>query len=139
MRAYGQSKFAMIAAGFLRARRLDPRNVTVNRLHPPTYMPTKMVLDSIGYSIDSLDEGRDATMRLILYPDLRQVTGEFLDRKRTHTHADTYDEHTQQVIWDLSTRLTTRHSANSSLHERRGQRPEPVLSTTCWPATSDME
>lgn len=109
MRAYGQSKFA---AGFLRARRLDPQKVTVNRLHPPTYMPTKMVLDSIGYSIDSLDEGRDATLRLVLYPDLREVTGEFLDRKRTHTHADTYDEHTQQVIWDLSTRLTTRHSAN---------------------------
>src|ERR1051325_11591888 len=52
MRAYGQSKLAMIATGFVLARQLDP--------HPATFMPTKMVLDSVGYSIDSLEDGTRA-------------------------------------------------------------------------------
>jgi hypothetical protein len=38
--------------------------VTINSLHPATYMPTKMVLESVGHSIDSLDTGVDATARL---------------------------------------------------------------------------
>lgn len=108
-RAYGQAKLAMIAAGFTLAGRLAPDRVTVNSLHPATYMPTKMVLESIGRSIDSLETGRDATLRLILDPDFDGVTGRFFDRTRpAHAHPDAYDPHIRQRIWDLSTALTSR-------------------------------
>lgn len=107
MRAYGQSKLAMIATGFALARTLDPRQVTVNSLHPATFMPTKMVLDAIGYCVDSLDDGLNATLRLILDPDLEGVSGEFFDHERSaRAHADAYDNRIQQAIWDLSIRLT---------------------------------
>ncbi|MEH0580991.1 MULTISPECIES: SDR family NAD(P)-dependent oxidoreductase [Streptomyces] len=86
MRAYGQSKLAMIATGFVLARQLDPHRVMVNSLHPATFMPTKMVLDSVGYSIDSLEDGTRAAK----------------------AHADAYDPSIQQKLWDLSTRLTKR-------------------------------
>ncbi|MBO3681780.1 SDR family NAD(P)-dependent oxidoreductase [Streptomyces sp. NEAU-YJ-81] len=109
MRAYGQSKLAMIATGFVLARQLDPHRVTVNSLHPATFMPTKMVLDSVGYSIDSLEDGLQATLRLILAPELDGATGQFYDRTRAaKAHADAYDPSIQQELWDLSTRLTKR-------------------------------
>jgi len=46
--AYGQSKLAQITAGFVLAERLTATAITVNSLHPATYMPTKMVLEEIG-------------------------------------------------------------------------------------------
>ncbi|MFF7987887.1 SDR family NAD(P)-dependent oxidoreductase [Streptomyces sp. NPDC007901] len=89
MRAYGQSKLAMIATGLLLARQLHPHRVTVNSLHPATFMPTRMVLDSVGYSIDSLEDGLQATLRLILAPELDGMTGQFYDRTRAaKAHAD---------------------------------------------------
>lgn len=109
LRAYGQSKLAMIATGFVLARQLDPSRVTVNSLHPGTFMPTKMVLESVGYTIDSLESGVDATLRLILDPELDGVTGQFFDGTDTaEANADAYDPQVQQRLWDLSTRLTTR-------------------------------
>lgn len=107
VRAYGQSKLAMITTGFVLARRLNPRRVTVNSLHPATYMPTKMVMESIGHSIDSIDTGLNATLRLILAPELEGVTGHFYDRTSVaQAHPDGYDAQIQQQVWDLSARLT---------------------------------
>lgn len=108
-RAYGQSKLAMIAAGFALAGQLEPNRITVNSLHPATYMPTKMVLQSIGHSVDTLETGRDATLRLILDPSLDGVTGQFFDRTRAaRAHPDAHNPLIQQQIWELSTRLTAR-------------------------------
>lgn len=61
VRAYGQSKLAQIMSGFELAAHLPADEVTVNSLHPATYMPTKIVLAEIGYSIDTLEEGVTAT------------------------------------------------------------------------------
>src|SRR5690349_23997544 len=77
IRAYGQSKLAQIMSGFELASRIPGGEVTVNSLHPATYMPTKIVLDEVGHSIDSIDEGVDATRGLVSDPALAQVTGRF--------------------------------------------------------------
>ena len=61
-RAYGQSKLAQITTGFELANRLDPNEVTVTSLHPSTYMPTKMVLEARGSSVDTLEAGIEATV-----------------------------------------------------------------------------
>ncbi|PUB21571.1 short-subunit dehydrogenase [Promicromonospora sp. AC04] len=81
-RAYGRSKLALIADGFTLASELPAQEVTVNSLHPGTYMPTKMVLESVGHSIDSLESGVEATLRLIEDPALEGVTGRFYDGLR---------------------------------------------------------
>lgn len=116
-RAYGQSKLAMITAGRTLAERLDPASVTVNSLHPGTYMPTKMVMESIGYSVDSLETGVDATLRLIQDPALAGVTGRFFDRaQEARADPDAYRADVRERLWKVSEDLTS---------TRPGQEPTP--------------
>jgi NAD(P)-dependent dehydrogenase (short-subunit alcohol dehydrogenase family) len=91
-RAYGQSKLAQIMEGFELAARVPAAEVTVNSLHPATYMPTKMVLQEIGHQVDSLETGVDAVRRLVLDPTLAGVTGSFFDRQReSRANPQAYD------------------------------------------------
>jgi NAD(P)-dependent dehydrogenase (short-subunit alcohol dehydrogenase family) len=107
IRAYGQSKLAQIMSGFELASRIPGGEVTVNSLHPATYMPTKIVLDEVGHSIDSLDEGVDATRRLVSDPALAQVTGRFFDRAReARANAQAYDARARAELWNRSLQLT---------------------------------
>jgi NAD(P)-dependent dehydrogenase (short-subunit alcohol dehydrogenase family) len=111
LRAYGQSKLAMITAGFVLAGKLDPARTTVNSLHPATYMPTKMVLRNRGSSIDSLETGLQATLRLVMAPETEGVTGEFFDRTRpARPDESAYDPEVQRRLWDLSVQRTGRRS-----------------------------
>ena len=54
-RAYAQSKLAQITTGFELADRLAGTGVSVTSLHPATYMPTKIVLEQAGRSVDTLE------------------------------------------------------------------------------------
>ena len=63
------------------AERIPADEVTVNSLHPGTYMPTKIVLEEIGRSVDTLESGTTATVRLAVDPELVGVTGKFFDRE----------------------------------------------------------
>jgi NAD(P)-dependent dehydrogenase (short-subunit alcohol dehydrogenase family) len=106
-RAYGQSKLAQIMSGFELAGRLPSGDVTVNSLHPATYMPTKMVLDEIGYSVDSLADGVAATRRLISDPALGRVTGRFFDQTReARANPQAYDADARAELWRRSLELT---------------------------------
>jgi NAD(P)-dependent dehydrogenase (short-subunit alcohol dehydrogenase family) len=106
-RAYGQSKLAQIMSGFELANRVPATQVTVNSLHPATYMPTKMVLDEIGYHLDSIDEGVAATHRLVTSPALATTTGRFFDRTRdTRANAQAYDTRVRAELWKRSLQLT---------------------------------
>jgi NAD(P)-dependent dehydrogenase (short-subunit alcohol dehydrogenase family) len=106
-RAYGQSKLAQIMSGFFLAERLAARAITVNSLHPATYMPTKMVLEEIGHSIDTLEVGEAATRRLVSDPSLANTTGRFFDRTReAHANAAAYDPDVRSRLWQLSLELT---------------------------------
>jgi len=106
-RAYGVSKLAMITAGFALASRLRAAEITVNSLHPGTYMPTKMVMDTIGYSVDSLETGVESVVHLVRDPALTGVTGRFYDRLRDARASDqAYDPAVQQRLWEVSTSLT---------------------------------
>jgi NAD(P)-dependent dehydrogenase (short-subunit alcohol dehydrogenase family) len=106
-RAYGQSKLAQIIAGFELADRLDPSEVTVTSLHPSTYMPTKMVLEQRGDSVDTLEAGVAATVRLAVDPELEGVSGRFYDREQEampDPHAS--DGEARRRLWALSLELT---------------------------------
>jgi NAD(P)-dependent dehydrogenase (short-subunit alcohol dehydrogenase family) len=106
-RAYGQSKLAQITFGFELAERLDETGVTVNSLHPATYMPTKIVLEEIGRSSEPLEEGIDATVRLAVGEDVEGVSGRFFDRQRESRADDqAYDRDARRRLWELSLELT---------------------------------
>ncbi|MFB7665971.1 SDR family NAD(P)-dependent oxidoreductase [Kitasatospora sp. NPDC056138] len=105
-RAYCQSKLAQIASGFELAGRVPATEITVNSLHPATYMPTKMVLQEVGYQIDSIEEGVAATYRLVTDPALATTTGRFFDRSReAQAHAQAYDTHARDELWQRSLKL----------------------------------
>jgi NAD(P)-dependent dehydrogenase (short-subunit alcohol dehydrogenase family) len=77
--AYRRSKLALIAHTFDIADELTGSSVTANCLHPASLMPTTMVHESHYGTIDSLEQGLHATLRLIVGPDLNGVTGQYFD------------------------------------------------------------
>ena len=102
-RAYGQSKLAQIMSGFELASRVPADQVTANSLHPATFMPTKMVTEEIGYTIDSLSDGVAATSRLAIDPALTGVTGRFFDRtQEARVNAQAYDPAARAELWRRS-------------------------------------
>ena len=106
-RAYSQSKLAQISFGVELADRLEGTGVTVNSLHPATFMPTKMVIEQYGRSIDSLEAGIEATVRLAIAPELEGVSGRFFDRQsEAAADAQAYDPEARRRLWELSAALT---------------------------------
>ena len=77
--AYRRSKLALIAHTFDLADELAGSGVTANCLHPASLMPTTMVRESRYRTIDTLEQGLHATLRLIADPDLNGVTGEYFN------------------------------------------------------------
>jgi NAD(P)-dependent dehydrogenase (short-subunit alcohol dehydrogenase family) len=106
-RAYRQSKLAQIMFGFSLAERLPAEEVTVNSLHPATFMPTKIVLEQHGHTVDSLEAGIDATVRLAIGADVEGVTGRYFNRQ-AEVRADdqAYDVEARRRLWELSAELT---------------------------------
>jgi NAD(P)-dependent dehydrogenase (short-subunit alcohol dehydrogenase family) len=106
-RAYAQSKLAQVMSTFDFAERLRDRGVTVNALHPSTYMPTKMVLHARGAGLDSLEGGVAATARLAADAELNGVTGRYFNRTReARADEQAYDAQARRRLWELSERLT---------------------------------
>jgi NAD(P)-dependent dehydrogenase (short-subunit alcohol dehydrogenase family) len=106
-RAYAQSKLAQIAYAVDLAGRLGPDSgVTINALHPSTYMPTKIVMAQHGESIDSLERGLEATLRLAVDPELDRVSGRYFDREdESRANDAAYDPLAQRQLRELSERL----------------------------------
>ena len=105
-RAYGQSKLAQIMFGFELAGRVPAAEVTANSLHPSSYMPTKMVMQNIGYSIDPLEQGREATARLVSDPALDGVSGRFFNvEKEARPDAQALDASARGLLWNRSLEL----------------------------------
>jgi NAD(P)-dependent dehydrogenase (short-subunit alcohol dehydrogenase family) len=106
-RAYAQSKLAQIMFTFSLAERVPARETTVNALHPASLMDTKMVREAYGRSLTTVEEGRDATLRLILDPELDGVTGRYFDGMDESTaDSQAYDEDARRRLWELSEGLT---------------------------------
>jgi NAD(P)-dependent dehydrogenase (short-subunit alcohol dehydrogenase family) len=106
-RAYAQSKLALITYAVELSERLGPNSgVTINALHPSTYMPTKIVLEQHGESIDSLERGLEATLRLAVSPELDGVSGRYFDREeKVRAEPQAYDPEAQRRLRELSEEL----------------------------------
>ena len=100
-RAYCQSKLAQILFTIDLAEELDGTGVTVNALHPATYMPTKMVHSPIS----TIAEGVEATMHLITGNDVG--TGRFYNGLRQgRPDPQASDGQARRRLRELSEQLT---------------------------------
>ena len=80
--AYRRSKLAQVMATYDLAADLVGTGVTVNALHPATFMDTAMVRDSGVSPTSTVGEGLEATWRLVADPALDGVSGRYFDGTR---------------------------------------------------------
>jgi NAD(P)-dependent dehydrogenase (short-subunit alcohol dehydrogenase family) len=105
-RAYSQSKLAQIMQAIDLAESPAAAEVTANSLHPATFMPTKIVLEEGGESLDSLELGTRAVVRLAVEPELDGVNGRFFDRlEEGAANPQAYDPRARAELRRLSEEL----------------------------------
>jgi NAD(P)-dependent dehydrogenase (short-subunit alcohol dehydrogenase family) len=106
VQAYCQSKLAQIMFTFDLAEELDGGTVAATCLHPATYMPTKMVRAAGVRPISTLDDGVQATLRLVADPQLAGVTGAYFNGTHLASpHPQALDRDARRQLRELSDRL----------------------------------
>lgn len=104
--AYSQSKLAQIMFTMSLAERLDPAKVTVNALHPATFMDTPMVTASGRRPMSSVQDGADAVMQLAVGTGLNGRSGLYFNQlNEARANAQAYDDAARRRLWDLSEEL----------------------------------
>jgi NAD(P)-dependent dehydrogenase (short-subunit alcohol dehydrogenase family) len=107
MRAYAQSKLAQIMLTLDLAARLRDSGVTVNCLHPATYMDTTMVRLAGVEPVSTVAQGAEAVMRLAVAPQLEGRTGAYFDGLHpARANAQAYDPEARRRLAEVSARLT---------------------------------
>jgi NAD(P)-dependent dehydrogenase (short-subunit alcohol dehydrogenase family) len=105
MRAYAQSKLAQIMLTFDLAQELADSGVTVNCLHPASYMDTCMVRETGVTPTSTVEEGARAVMELAVAP--RVGTGMYFNGTvPARAHEQAYDEAARSHLRALSRELT---------------------------------
>ena len=106
MRAYRQSKLAQILFTFDLASELEGSGVTVNALHPATFMDTKMVRD-FGTPRSTVEEGALAILKLATSAEVEGRTGLYFNgQEEARADAQAYDPQARQQLKRLSLELT---------------------------------
>src|SRR5690606_26095952 len=106
-RAYCQSKLAQIMFTFDLAEDLRGSGVTVNALHPATYMDTTMVRGAGVTPISTVEEGAEAILYLATSPALEGRSGLYFDGLReARAHPQAYDAEARRRLKALSLQLT---------------------------------
>ncbi len=106
-RAYAQSKLSQIMFTIDLADELKGSDVTVNSLHPATYMNTTMVRDGGITPISTVEQGGEAILHLAHGDDVAGKTGLFFNgMQQAHANPQAYDEAARQRLRALSLELT---------------------------------
>jgi NAD(P)-dependent dehydrogenase (short-subunit alcohol dehydrogenase family) len=106
-RAYAQSKLAQIMFTIDLASELKGAGVTVNSLHPATYMNTTMVRAGGITPVSTVEEGGRAILHLATGDDVAGKTGLFFNGMReSKANPQAYDEAARRRLRKLSLELT---------------------------------
>jgi NAD(P)-dependent dehydrogenase (short-subunit alcohol dehydrogenase family) len=103
VRAYCQSKLAQILFTLDLAKELEERDITVNCLHPATYMNTTMVRLSGVQPISTVEQGGAAILQLIECEALAGRSGLYFSGMReSRADPQAYDEEARRRLRALS-------------------------------------
>ncbi|MER9959473.1 SDR family NAD(P)-dependent oxidoreductase [Mesorhizobium sp. M0045] len=103
VRAYCQSKLAQIMFTIDLAEQLNGTGVTVNSLHPASYMNTTMVRQAGITPWSSVETGAEAIINLATSPALEGRSGLYFDGQReSRADAQAYDAKARQQLRELS-------------------------------------
>ncbi len=107
IQAYGQSKVALVMLTFDLAEELEGSGVTANCLHPGTFMPTNMVRRAGVEPVTPLEDGVEATLRLVASPELDGVNGHYFNGTgESAPHPQAEDPEARRRLRELSSELT---------------------------------
>jgi len=128
MRAYSQSKLALIMLTFDLAEELAGSGVTVNAVHPASLMDTRMVREWFGTPRTTVEEGAGYVERLAVADELEGVSGEYFDQGQPARAKDqAYDLSARKRLRELSRQWVEAatgscESCGSGAAEARGDR-----------------
>jgi NAD(P)-dependent dehydrogenase (short-subunit alcohol dehydrogenase family) len=106
-RAYAQSKLAQIMFTIDLANELKGSGVTVNALHPATYMNTTMVREGGITPISTVEQGGEAILHLAEGDDMAGRSGLFFNgMQQAQANPQAYDEAARKRLRALSLELT---------------------------------
>ena len=106
-RAYAQSKLSQIMFTIDLAEELKGSGVTVNSLHPATYMNTTMVRAGGITPMSTVEQGGDAILHLVAGDDVESKTGLFFNgMNEAKANVQAYDAAARQRLRALSLELT---------------------------------
>jgi NAD(P)-dependent dehydrogenase (short-subunit alcohol dehydrogenase family) len=106
-RAYMQSKLAQILFTVDLADALKGAGVTVNSLHPASYMATTMVREAGVSPWSTVEEGAAAILNLAISPDLAGRSGLYFDGlRKSRANSQAYDAGAREKLRALSLQLT---------------------------------
>lgn len=107
MRAYAQSKQALIMFTMDLAEELAGTGVTANVLHPASLMDTNMVREWFGAARTTVEEGALHVERLALSEELKGVSGVYFDQSReARVSEQAYDLEARSRLRELSFKWT---------------------------------
>jgi NAD(P)-dependent dehydrogenase (short-subunit alcohol dehydrogenase family) len=106
-RAYAQSKLSQIMFTIDLANELKGTGVTVNSLHPATYMNTTMVRAGGITPMSTVEQGGAAILHLVQGDDVAGKSGLFFNgMNEMKANAQAYDETARRKLRELSLKLT---------------------------------
>lgn len=111
-RAYAQSKLAQIMFTIDLAAELKGSDITVNSLHPATYMNTTMVRAGGITPVSTVEQGGEAILHLVRGDDVADESGLFFNgMKEARANPQAYDAAARKRLRELSLKLTGLSSA----------------------------
>ncbi len=103
--AYTRSKLGIVMFTFDLAEKLP--GVTVNCLHPGTYLDTGMVREAGVQPLGTAKSGADAVEYLATSADLKNTTGKYFNVKtEARANAQAYDPDARRNLEEIGRRLT---------------------------------
>ncbi|MGA8218741.1 MAG: SDR family oxidoreductase [Solirubrobacterales bacterium] len=107
VQAYSQSKLALVMFTFDLAEELEGSGATANCLHPGTFLPTNMVRRAGIDPVTPLEDGVEATLRLVASPELDGVNGHYFDgTSESAPQPQAEDPEARRQLRELSAELT---------------------------------
>jgi NAD(P)-dependent dehydrogenase (short-subunit alcohol dehydrogenase family) len=106
-RAYAQSKLSQIMFTIDLAEALKASRISVNSLHPATYMNTTMVRAGGITPMSTVEQGGEAILHLIAGEDVAGKSGLFFNgMNEMKANPQAYDADARKQLRDLSLKLT---------------------------------